>query len=49
MRVVEDPLDRETIEAITQLIVERFQPEHVILFGSSVRGEENDHRLLHLS
>ena len=25
MRVVEDPLNRETIQAITQLIVERFR------------------------
>ena len=41
MRVVEDPLNRETIQAITQLIVERFQPEQVILFGSCARGEED--------
>ena len=34
MRVVEAPLNRETIEAITRLIVERFQPEQIILFGS---------------
>ena len=26
MRVVEDPLNRDTIQAITQLIVERFNP-----------------------
>ena len=39
MRIVEDPLNRATIQAITQLIVERFQPEQVILFGSCARGE----------
>ena len=48
MRVVEDPLNRETIQAITQLIVERFQPEQVILFGSVARGEENEHSDLDL-
>ncbi|MYD92510.1 MAG: nucleotidyltransferase domain-containing protein [Chloroflexi bacterium] len=41
MRVVEDPLNRETIQAITQLIVERFQPEQIILFGSVARSEED--------
>ena len=49
MRLVEDPLNRETIEAITQLIVERFQPEQIILFGSCARGEENDDWLSLLS
>ena len=39
MPVVEDPLNRETIEAITQLIVERFQPEQIILFGGCARGD----------
>ena len=34
MRVVEDLLIRETIGAITQLIVERSQPEQIILFGN---------------
>ena len=48
MCVVEYPLNRETIEAITQLIVERFQPEQVILFGSCARGEENQHSDLDL-
>ena len=48
MRVVEDPLNRETIQAITQLIVERFQPEQVILFGSCARGEENENSDLDL-
>ena len=48
MRVVEDPLNRETIEAITQLIVERLQPEQVILFGSVARGEEDENSDLDL-
>ncbi len=46
---VEDPLNRETIQAITQLIVERFQPEQIILFGSVARDEEGDDRLSLLS
>lgn len=48
MRVVEDPLNRETIEAITRLIVDRFQPEQVILFGSCARGEVDENSDLDL-
>ncbi len=48
MPIVEDPLNRETIQAITQLIVERFQPEQVILFGSVARGEEDENSDLDL-
>ncbi len=48
MPVVEAPLNRETIKAITQLIVERFQPEQFILFGSVARGEEDEHSDLDL-
>ena len=48
VRVVEDPLDRETIRAISQLIVDRFQPEQVILFGSCARGDEHEHSDLDL-
>ena len=48
MRLVEDPLNRETIQAITQLIVERFQPEQVILFGSVARGEDDENSDLDL-
>ena len=48
MRIVEDPLNRETIQAITDLIVDRFQPEQIILFGSVARGEENEHSDLDL-
>ena len=48
MRIVEDPLNRETIQAITQLIVERFQPEQIILFGSVARGEDDENSDLDL-
>ena len=48
MRVVEDSLNRETIQAITQLIVQRFQPEQIILFGSCARGETDEHSDLDL-
>jgi predicted nucleotidyltransferase len=48
MRVVEDPLNRETIQAITQLVVERFLPEQVILFGSVARGDEDENSDLDL-
>ena len=48
VRVVEDPLNRETIQAITKLIVQRFQPEQIILFGSVARGDENEHSDLDL-
>ncbi len=46
--IVEDPLNRETIQAITQLIVQRFQPEQIILFGSVARGEEDENSDLDL-
>ena len=39
---------REVLQAITQLIVERFQPEQVILFGSVARGEEDENSDLDL-
>ena len=48
MRIVEDPLNRATIQAITQLIVERFEPEQVILFGSCARGETDENSDLDL-
>lgn len=32
----------ETIQALAMLIVERFDPERVILFGSHARGEANE-------
>ena len=42
MRVVEDPLNRETIQAITQLIVQRFHPEQIILFGNCARADQSE-------
>ena len=34
--------DMNTIRALAKLIVERFDPERVILFGSHARGEANE-------
>ncbi len=48
MRIVEDPLNRDTIQAVTQLIVERFEPEQVILFGSCARDEVDENSDLDL-
>ena len=42
MHVVEDPLNRDTIQAITQLIVECFDPDQIILLGSCARGEDDE-------
>ena len=39
MNTMEAHIDKTTIRAIAQLIVERFDPEQVILFGSQARGE----------
>lgn len=43
MNTIETHIDRTTIQAIAQLIVERFNPEQVILFGSHARGEVGEH------
>ena len=43
MNTTETRIDRTTIQAIAQLIVERFNPEQVILFGSHARGEVGEH------
>ncbi len=43
MNTIETQIDNTTIEAIAQLIVERFEPEQVILFGSHARGEGGSH------
>ena len=43
MNTIETHIDKNTIQAITQLIVERFNPEQVILFGSHARGEVGEH------
>ncbi len=48
MRIVEDPLNRETIEAVTQLIVDRFEPEQIIMFGSCARGDIDENSDLDL-
>ena len=48
MRIVEDPLNRETIQAVTQLIVERFEPEQIIMFGSCARGDTDENSDLDL-
>ena len=43
MNTIETHIDKNTIQSITQLIVERFNPEQVILFGSHARGEVGEH------
>ena len=43
MNAVESHIDSATIQAIAQLIVERFDPEQIILFGSHARGEVGAH------
>ena len=43
MNAIETHIDSATIQAIAQLIVERFDPEQIILFGSHARGEVGAH------
>ena len=43
MSTIETHIDQNTIQAITQLIVERFNPEQIILFDSHARGEVGEH------
>ena len=43
MNTIETHIDENTIQAIAQLIVERFNPEQVLLFGSHARGETGEH------
>ena len=43
MNTVETRIDKTAIQAIAQLIVERFNPEQVLLFGSHARGEVGKH------
>ena len=38
-----NPIDLATIQDVAQLIVKRFSPERVILFGSYARGQAGDH------
>lgn len=48
MNAVETSIGRASIHAITQLIVERFDPEQIILFGSHARGDVGPHSDLDL-
>ena len=43
MNTIENRIDKNTIQAIAQLIAEHFNPEQVILFGSHARGEVGEH------
>ncbi len=43
MNAIEAHIDSATIQAIVQLIVKRFDPEQIILFGSHARGEVGAH------
>ena len=43
MNAIEAHIDSATVQAIAQLIVERFDPEQIILFGSHARGEVGAH------
>lgn len=36
-------IDMQTIQAVARLIVDRFNPERVVLFGSFARGEAGEH------
>ena len=48
MNAVHTLIDTDTVHAITRLIVERFDPEKVILFGSHARREAGSHSDLDL-
>ena len=48
MKVVHGPIDKDVMQAITRLIVEGFDPEKVILFGSHARREAGAHSDLDL-
>lgn len=48
MNAAHIPIDRDTVQAITRLIVERFDPEKIILFGSYARREAGAHSDLDL-
>ena len=43
MNAIEAHIDGATIQAVAQLIVKRFDPERIILFGSHARGEAGAH------
>ena len=40
---MEARIDKPTIQAVARLIVERFDPDQVILFGSHARGQAGMH------
>ena len=42
-KAIEARIDKRTLQAVSQLIVERFDPEQVILFGSRARGQAGMH------
>ena len=44
----EAPPNRGTLQSITHVIAERFQPEQVILFGSCARGQADENSDLDL-
>ena len=48
MNPIKIHIDRSTIRAIANLIVERFDPDQIILFGSHARNEGGKHRDLDL-
>ena len=43
METIEAPINKLTIQAVARLIVERFDPEQVILFGSHAREQAGRH------
>lgn len=43
MNAIKTPITRDTIRAIAKLIVERFDPDQIILFGSHARNEAGKH------
>ncbi len=43
METTENQIGRDTIRAIAKLIVERFDPNQIILFGSHARNEAGKH------
>lgn len=48
METIDEPIDKLTIQAVSRLIVERFDPEQVVLFGSHARGQAGVHSDLDL-
>lgn len=43
METIETQISRDTIRAVANLIVERFDPNQIILFGSHARNEAGKH------